>query len=113
MKFLTLTFLLFITNSILSQTFTYTFYGVITNHDTKKEEKNVLISIIVKGKTIDSLYTSKDGSYKMTKPVILGDTIYIVFSKIGFVSKKIELITSIPSSEEILDISTESFNFSG
>ena len=113
MKFLTLTFLLFITNSILSQTFTYTFYGVITNHDTKTHEKNVLISFVVKDKTIDSLYTSKDGSYKMTKPFTMGDTIYIVLSKIGFVSKKIELITSIPSSEEILDISKPCLNLSG
>ncbi len=77
-----------------TQQLAFNFSGQITNADTKKSEAGVTVSIIGGGKTLASSQTASNGKYNFETDAPLGGIIQVVFSKAGFVSKKIDINTS-------------------
>ena len=84
-----------------AQQLTFNFSGQITNADTKKSEAGVTVSIIGGGKTLASSQTASNGKYDFETDAPLGGIIQVVFSKAGFVSKKIDINTSKVNVEDL------------
>ena len=84
-----------------TQQLTFNFSGQITNADTKKSEAGVTVSIIGGGKTLASSQTASNGKYDFETDAPLGGIIQVVFSKAGFVSKKIDINTSKVNVEDL------------
>lgn len=84
-----------------SQELAFNFSGQITNADTKKSEAGVTITIISGGKTVMSSQTASNGKYDFDTDVPVGGIIQVVFSKSGFVSKRIDINTSKINMEDL------------
>jgi len=67
----------------------YIFAGQITNYDTDKKEGNVAATLTSGGKIISSVMTATNGKYQLTADLPVQSNFQIVFSKTGFVSKRV------------------------
>ena len=90
MKFKVLFFFLFIVAAAYSQeTVNLDVRGVVSNDDNGKKESGVKVSVVHNGKEIASANSATNGKFNMDVPIPAGATFTVVFSKPGFVSKRI------------------------
>ena len=59
---------------------------------------------MINEKVIHTASSQSNGKNSIVSDCLIGDTIYIVFSKVGFVSKKIEIITKNIDTEGIKNV---------
>lgn len=89
MKYFIIGILLFLTSFTWSQSITFSFRGKIENLDLGKNEGGVTIAIVQNGSTIASSSSSSNGKYTLKGDVNYTAPFDVVFSKAGFVSKKV------------------------
>ena len=91
MKLILFISLFFVSFFGISQTLNYAVFGKITNNDTKKSEAGVTISFLSSGKVLNSVVTASNGKYELLAEGPIGGNFQIVYSKPGFVTKKVAL----------------------
>ena len=79
---------LFALNSA-GQTIKFRFDGTLTNIDAGKKEGGVSVSIVQNGSTLYNTTTSSNGKYVLSGDVDYSKPFDVVFSKSGFVSKRV------------------------
>ncbi|PIE86699.1 MAG: hypothetical protein CSA03_03975 [Bacteroidetes bacterium] len=89
MKYFIVGILLFLSSFVWSQSITFSFRGRIENLDLGKNEGGVTVAIVQNGSTIASSSTSSNGKYTLKGDVNYSSPFDVVFSKAGFVSKKV------------------------
>ncbi|HLU87640.1 MAG TPA: hypothetical protein VKZ44_07775 [Taishania sp.] len=114
MKQFFLFLLVFIPILGFTQTLDVRFEGVINNQDVSKKEAGVTVAIVQNGQTMASGTSASNGKYMVKGKIDYNKPFDIVFSKSGFVSKKIYInlqginLEDIPAGEfkpiESLDI---------
>jgi tetratricopeptide (TPR) repeat protein len=67
----------------------YVFAGQITNYETGKKEGSVTATLVSGGRTISTAMTATNGKYTLTANMPAQSNFQIVFSKPGFVSKRV------------------------
>ena len=102
MKLVLVISLLFLSFFGISQNLTWNFFGKLTNNDTKKMEAGVTISVICNGKTLGSSVSASNGKYDVRAEAPIGSTVFVVFSKPGFVSKKVEVTSKNMNVEDLI-----------
>ncbi len=79
----------------------YVFGGQITNYETGKKEGSVTATLISGGKIISTAMTATNGKYLLTANMPAQSNFEIIFSKTGFVSKRIACNFSTMNTERI------------
>ena len=101
MKYKVVIFFLFFCFFSSAQNLFFRVGGKITNSDTKKNEAGVTVSFVSGGKTLSSVVTSTNGKYDLRVDAPMKGTFMIVYSKAGFVTKKISFNGSTMNAEDI------------
>lgn len=86
-----------------SQNLNYHISGKITNSDTKKMEAGVNVSLVNNGKVVVSAVTSSNGKYDLKAEVPYNGSYQVVYSKPGFVTKKVAISTAKVNIEDFPD----------
>lgn len=100
MKYLTLFFLVFIGLSVWAQDLNFSIKGKITNQDTGGSEGGVTVTFKRNGTVVSSATSSSSGKYVLNASGPMG-SYEIVYSKPGFVSKKIMFDVSGVNEEDL------------
>lgn len=79
----------------------YIFAGQITNYDTGKKEGSVTATLTSGGKIISSVMTATNGKYQLISDLPVQSNFQIVFSKTGFVSKRVACNFSLMNTDRI------------
>ncbi|MFT7343603.1 MAG: epidermal growth factor receptor substrate 15 [Lentimonas sp.] len=79
----------FTASILFGQNLTFVFDGQISNYDSGKKEAGVTISIVKDGATVATTSTASNGRFKLKNMMPAKSKFDIVFSKSGFVSKKV------------------------
>jgi epidermal growth factor receptor substrate 15 len=101
MKIVLLLSVLFVSICGTAQNYTYRVGGKITNNDTKKMEAGVTVSFVGNGKVIASAVTASNGKYDLKANAPFNGSYQIVYSKPGFVSKKVAVTTAKINLEDV------------
>ncbi|MBI1836913.1 MAG: hypothetical protein HYR91_06565, partial [Flavobacteriia bacterium] len=102
MKLFILIFCLLVSVLGFSQDLKYKFSGTITNSDLNKKEAGVKVSVLVNGTEVASGVTGSNGKYSFTYDAPIKAKFVIVYSKSGFVTKKINFEGSKMNEEDVL-----------
>ncbi len=86
--FISISFL-FISLFGYTQNLVFRFDGSITNYDTQKKEGGVTVSLVQGGRTLGTSSTSSNGRYNLKVEAPASTPFSIVFTKNGFVSKRV------------------------
>ncbi len=89
MRILLMYFLLIFSALSFGQTVQFNYGGQVTNYDSGKKEGGVKVSVVGMGGTIVSSTTASNGKYALKFDVSATSKFDIVFSKEGFVPKKV------------------------
>ncbi len=84
-----------------SQNLTYRVSGKISNSDTKKMEAGVTVSFTSNGKVLASVVTPSNGKYDLKADGPMGGSYQVVYSKSGFVTKKVGFNAAKMTEEDI------------
>ncbi|MFA7274041.1 MAG: hypothetical protein WC044_09235 [Crocinitomicaceae bacterium] len=68
----------------------YFFAGQITNYETGKKEGSVTVTLVSGGRTISTTMSATNGKYTLTANMPAKSNFQVIFSKSGFVSKRVE-----------------------
>lgn len=89
MKYFVVVLMLLLSSIGWSQSLKFLFRGQVENFDLAKNEGGVKIAIVQGGATIASATSSSNGKYTLKGDVNYSQPFDVVFSKAGFVSKKV------------------------
>ncbi len=67
--------------------------GVVSNDDVGKKESGAKVAIVLNGSELASTTSASNGKYSLKADVPAGSVFYVVFTKSGMVSKRIEYST--------------------
>lgn len=89
MKLIFICFLFILSSLAYGQTVNFNYGGQITNYETGKKESGVTVYVMCNGVKVATAVTASNGKYVLKFDLPAQSTYDIVFSKAGFVSKRV------------------------
>jgi tetratricopeptide (TPR) repeat protein len=103
MKLISICFLLILSTLAYGQTVQFNYGGQISNYETGKKESGVTVTVMANGAKVASSVTASNGKYILKFDLPAQSVYDIVFSKPGFVSKKVSFDFKRLNTERIKD----------